>query len=98
MSRRYFDRIRVVVGPADADPPMPTAFMWRRRRFRVTAVLARWIEAEQWWKAPPGADGDRAGDRIVWRLEASAGPSTGVYDLCQHTRPSGGWFLVRSFD
>lgn len=128
MSRRYFDRVRVAVEAADeADPPLPTSFVWRRRRFRVNAILARWIEAEEWWKSaapvsagfpndPTGSvDGAMGGpeqtplDRVVWRLEASVGPSVGVFDLCQTsgasvpigpvgTEAEGNWFLMRSFD
>jgi hypothetical protein len=58
----------------DAEPPPPHTFRWRGRLFRVQEVLARWAEAETWWREP-GAAGDgptvlpRA-DRWVWRVEA----------------------------
>ena len=58
----------------DAGPPPPHTFRWRGRLYRVQEVLARWAEAEAWWRDAgaaaavptvlPGAD------RWVWRVEA----------------------------
>lgn len=97
MSRRYADPIQV--SPAGAAAP--GGFRWRRRSYRVTAVLARWIEARPWWHdALPGErNGAAGGDRVLWRVEARAGAVIGVYDLC-HLRDAHQqrWLLVRALD
>lgn len=99
MSRRYSDPIRVMVSPpADpVEPEPPQSFHWRGRRYRVTEVLARWTEAEQWWRwAEHGSDRFPA-DAMVWRVAASSrGTATGVFEL-RH-RPGSAWFLIRAFD
>jgi Family of unknown function (DUF6504) len=115
MSRRYCDVIRVTtqrVGVAgDPEPAVPRAFRWRRRWYLVTAVLARWIEADQWWQssATDRSGQDVAGrlDRLVWRVEARPrhGSALGVFDLQQLVvdelpgpSPPAQWTLVRAFD
>lgn len=93
MSRRYADRIRVTaaVEPAGGSEPsdrVPQSFRWRRERYQVVAVLARWVEANAWWRtAVPG--GRRTTpvlggsfERVVWRVEARTRTGAGgVYDL-----------------
>lgn len=109
MSRQYADRIAVscrasdlLPGAADSasavpDGAAPCRFTWRRRRYRVVAVLQRWVEVGAWWS------GGRAVDEEfeMWRVEAATEASTkgavGHFDLRQH-RTSGSWFLVRAFD
>ncbi len=102
MSRRYSEPVRVVaaVSPDPAEAQSPQSFVWRRRSYRVVAVLARWIEAEQWWRlAGFGADGG-VGDSVVWRVEASSrGNPAGVFDLRNRTGAErSDWFLIREFD
>lgn len=102
MSRRYHDPVEVVAAdPADpADPPCPRAFRWRRRNYRVSAVLARWIEAEQWWRLAGFGPADCSTDAVVWRVEASSrsGPP-GVFELlCRTDIGRTAWFLVRTHD
>lgn len=103
MSRRYAAPIRVELAPAEGLAPHerpPQAFVVRcprYRRYRVVAVLARWVEAGAWWRGavpvtgtvPAGAvqggatpGGSESFDRVVWRVEArSLTGSGGVYDL-----------------
>lgn len=105
MSRRYSDRIRVVLQPGtdpDSDPvepQPPRSFAWRGRSYRVVAVLARWVEAEQWWRTA-GFGGGVAADSTVWRVEAVSGSAVaGVFDLRHRTGAErSDWFLVRAFD
>lgn len=75
MNRRY-RAADAVIEVAEGDSGEPVGFRWRRRRYEVRAVLARWVEAMPWWV-------DRAGgQRWVWRVEAvSRTGDTGVYDL-----------------
>ena len=104
MSRRYADRIEVAVrsavhpGPGGSDGTVPPdRFVWRRRRYRVRAVLQCWIETGSWWSTA----GDAEEEYQMWRVEAaaerSAARAVGQFDLCRHPG-SGHWFLVRAFD
>lgn len=103
MTRRILAPIEVVEGP-DGDP---VAFRWRGRRYAVTAVIARWVEALPWWvDGASGQTGDRATgplvhqQRQVWRVEAASRSGiAGVYDLGRRRRPTpGGWILERVLD
>jgi len=107
MSRQYFDRVEVIAQRSqDVEIPMPETFLWRQRRYRVTAILARWIEAEAWWKgAMERTDRQQSAlDKVVWRVEAKTRSNVGVFDLCQQVGKQQGndqlceWFLVRTFD
>ena len=65
----------------------PEQFLWRGRLWRVTAVVAHWVETGAWWQssgvhAVLGADEqevgspvgtDLAAEREVWRVEADRG-------------------------
>ena len=65
----------------------PAQFLWRGRLWRVTAVVAHWVETGAWWQssgvhAVLGADEQDAGspvgtdlaaEREVWRVEADRG-------------------------
>lgn len=95
MSRHYADHIAVRCSSSATDP-MPDRFLWRRRWYRVRAVLQRWIEAGAWWRG--GAPVDE--EYRFWRVEAEPERGRGAaghYDLCQN-RASSRWFLVRTFD
>lgn len=77
----------------------PEAFVWRGRRYLVRSVLAHWVEVGPWWRATAAAVADPgAGEREVWRVEATPDPavSPGVYDVCRDG--AGGWRLVRTID
>jgi hypothetical protein len=108
VTRRYGDPVEV--RRRDEDP---AEFLWRGRFYAVRAVLARWVETGAWWQAQAvpsvGAvdgtsalatgPGPGAGEREVWRVEASAGRThgAGVYELCLDWT-SGGWSLLRTQD
>ncbi len=99
MSRRYDDPVEV--RRRDDDP---AEFLWRGRFYAVREVLARWVETGAWWQAaarPEAATtgGALAGEREVWRVEASRGQvhGAGVYDLC-FDWSAGGWTLLRAQD
>lgn len=102
MSRRYADRVPVVLASAGATGPdaaerAPQSFRWRREWYRVSAVLARWVEASAWWRdAVPGSKSrgdhprDSSFERVVWRVEArTRSGAAGVFDLGHVLRPSG---------
>ncbi len=87
-------------------PGTPTRFRWRGRPYRVSDVLCHWVEAGQWWSrtwfagdGSQGADGVRAVERRVWRVEARTGfnGAPGVYDLV-HEPDSGRWWVARVWD
>jgi len=65
--------------------PMVTAFIWRKRLYRVSRVLSWWREPAEWWC---GQD-----IRFFVRVEAKGGG--GVYELC---RLGEQWFLNRIVD
>ena len=98
MARRYADGITVhcpvPVAAATADVH-PSWFVWRRRRYRVLSVAARWVEVGSWWRVARTDDEEYD----LWRVEAADERlrRSGQYDLCRH-RGSGQWFLVRAFD
>jgi len=79
--RRSADAVIVVTW--DAELRRPSAFLWRRRTFRVERVVRTWVLTSGWWSEETEtsrhywrvrADGrlfDLSFDRIakVWRLE-----------------------------
>jgi len=81
MSKRYDEEVRV-----ERDAGMPSAFVWRGRRYEVADVIGRWRIEGRWW-----ADGR---DREYWRVEARGGA---VWDL-YHDRLGGRWHLERLWD
>jgi hypothetical protein len=107
MTRRYDQPVEV--RRRDEDP---AEFLWRGRLYVVRAVLAHWVETGAWWRASSGSaalvlDPSQAGEREVWRVEASAGrqAGTGVYDLCfdwsadsADSAAASRWVLLRAMD
>jgi hypothetical protein len=65
----------------------PTAFIWRRRNYRVIEVIYRWWEPARWW------DGENA--RLLVQLLAANGTTTGIYELAKHDAD---WYLLRVLD
>ena len=49
----------------ERDAGMPSAFVWRGRRYDVRDVIGRWRIEGRWWE-----DGR---DREYWRVEARGG-------------------------
>jgi hypothetical protein len=111
--RRYEEPIEVRQAVAGADAaaesgaavPGPEAFVWRGRLYVVRAVLDRWQERRPWWREAreQGSSDVRTGarERLVWRVEASAGrcAAVGVYDLgADHQDLDLRWRLLRVAD
>ena len=91
---------RVYGEPAEVqvrEDGRPLGFMWRRRRYTVTAVQEYWLVNRDWWResrplpARPELE--------FWRVEASAGRDqpTGVYELGRDIA-AGAWTLRRIAD
>ena len=65
---------------------MITAFIWRRRLYRVLEVLDWWREPSEWW--------NEKAVRLFFRVNARHS-STGIYELCNLGKD---WFLSRVLD
>jgi len=65
---------------------MITAFIWRKRLYRVEEVLSWWREPSEWWSGKAM--------RFFMRLDAK-NSSTGTYELY---RLGEQWFLLRVLD
>ncbi|MDP8978879.1 MAG: DUF6504 family protein [Actinomycetota bacterium] len=101
MTRRYRERIQVRVAPGATDEPVPRAFRWRGRPYRVLTVIGHWREDGGYW----AGGGVRVPQRDLWRVEASrrspaeparpGGADHGVYELVSE---SGAWTLDRVWD
>jgi hypothetical protein len=63
-----------------------TAFIWRKRLYRVTEVIDRWREPSEWWNGKAV--------RLFFRVNAKNTVS-GIYELCQLGEE---WFLSRVLD
>ncbi|HEY50134.1 MAG TPA: nucleotidyltransferase [Dehalococcoidia bacterium] len=63
-----------------------TAFIWRKRLYRVTEVIGWWREPSEWW--------DGKAMRLFYRVTAKHA-STGTYELY---RLGESWFLSRILD
>ena len=82
MAKLISESVRTHIGK-DA---LPTAFIWRRRLYRVVEVLSWWREAGNWW--------DGGVMRFFVRVIAR-GASEGTFELC---RLGDNWFLERVLD
>jgi hypothetical protein len=65
---------------------VPTAFIWRRRLYRVVETLSCWREASEWWNGEPV--------RVLIRVTAER-RGAGIYELC---RSGTSWFMHRVLD
>ncbi|MBN1376337.1 MAG: hypothetical protein JXA01_09290 [Dehalococcoidia bacterium] len=64
----------------------PTAFIWRKRLYRVIEILSWWHEPAEWWN----------GESIRTLMLVSAEcDSPGIYELC---KSSADWSLRRLLD
>lgn len=64
----------------------PTAFIWRKRLYRVTEILYWWREPAEWWN----------GETVNLLIRVNAEwRSQGIYELC---RSSSGWYLHSMLD
>jgi hypothetical protein len=64
----------------------PTAFIWRKRLYRVGEILSWWREPSAWWS------GESV--RILIRVSAEC-KSSGIYELC---KSDSDWSLHRILD
>ena len=64
----------------------PTAFIWRKRLYRVGEILSWWREPSDWWNGEPV--------RILIRVSAEH-KSSGIYELC---KSNSGWSLHHILD
>ncbi|MGA2367347.1 MAG: DUF6504 family protein [Dehalococcoidia bacterium] len=64
----------------------PTAFIWRKRLYRVIDILSWWREPSEWWNGEPV--------RILLRVTAEC-KRPGTYELC---KSDSGWSLRRLLD
>jgi hypothetical protein len=63
-----------------------SAFIWRKRFYRVSGVLCWWREPSDWWNQEPV--------RLLIRITAHRSV-TGIYELC---RKGADWFMHRVID
>ena len=63
-----------------------SAFIWRRRLYRVESIFSWWREPSEWWNGEP--------PRFFVRLNARNG-STSTFELCKLGKD---WFLSRILD
>ena len=63
-----------------------TAFIWRKRLYKVEQVLSWWREPAEWWNGKPM--------RLFVRVNVR-NSTTGTYELYQHREE---WFLARVLD
>src|SRR3954465_15006849 len=85
--RRYDDPVDVRRGRvrgAGGAVEGPEQFLWKGRLWKVSTVVAQWVETGAWWQssgvhAVLGAETDAAvgtdlsAEREVWRVEAAPG-------------------------
>jgi hypothetical protein len=64
----------------------PTAFIWRKRLYRVIEILSWWREPSEWW------NGESV--KVLIRVTAEC-KSTGTFELCRH---GADWSLHRLLD
>jgi hypothetical protein len=64
----------------------PTAFIWRKRLYRVSEILTWWREAGDWWNGEPV--------KMLIRVTAECG-SAGTFEIC---RRGADWSLRRLLD
>ena len=81
VTKLYEDLVSV-----ERDAGMPSAFVWRGRRYEVRDVIGRWRIEGRWWE-----DGR---DREYWRVEAKGGMVLDLYE----DRRGGRWHLERLWD
>jgi hypothetical protein len=71
----------------DAERGRPLAFLWKRKRYAIDAIVQQWAVEALWWDRP------RARSRRCFRVIARGG----VYDLA-YDRIGERWLLVGVLD
>lgn len=86
----------------------PARFTWRRRMWVVRTVQTRWVQTAPWWDSPaaqavrsagidPDPDADVLGEQEIWRVLASDGRESGVFELL-HDPATHTWQLSKVVD
>ncbi|HHW10597.1 MAG TPA: hypothetical protein GXX29_11550 [Firmicutes bacterium] len=63
----------------------PQCFTWRRRQYKVEALVEDWLEAGSWW--------DGEGEKAFYRLQCGEGLYEIYHDLAEKA-----WYLYRVLD
>lgn len=90
MTKRY----REPLGSVRCEGGAPVTFRWRGRTYVVRRVLGHWREDPGWWRRSDGR-AVRIEQADLWRVEAGAGSSGGVYEV---VRRGEHWHLDRVWD
>ena len=69
-----------------SDSSVLSAFIWRKRFYRVSSILCCWCEPAAWWNNEPVC--------FILRVSARRGV-TGIYELA---RLGADWFMHRVVD
>ncbi|WP_145978715.1 DUF6504 family protein [Granulicoccus phenolivorans] len=86
----------------------PARFTWHRRVWVVRTILTRWVQTAPWWDSPaaqavrsagiePDPDADVLGEQEIWRVLASDGRESGVFELL-HDPAEHTWQLAKVVD
>ncbi len=85
--RRYDDPVEVRKGrvPGAGGPVEgPEQFLWKGWLWKVSAVLAHWVETGPWWQSrevAPVLGADQAADRAADQAAADPATAASVHDL-----------------
>jgi hypothetical protein len=82
MSKRIGEPVKTYA----RDDAMPSAFIWRKRLYRVAEILTWWREPSEWWNGKA--------TRLFVRVNTNT-PCNGTYELCKLGKE---WFLYRVID
>lgn len=84
--------VGILDAPSEGQPSPPKAFLWRGRHYSVRSVVATWIDQSPWWRSASTPV------RRCWRVEATAGMSSGVGVIDLTCDADGTWQLVAVHD
>ena len=66
---------------------VPISFIWQHRHYKVVEVLSWWRDPAAWWDGEPV--------KLLVRLIAARGTTSGVYELGRYDKD---WFLQKVLD
>lgn len=82
MTRIINRQADVTMGPGST----PVSFKWAGGRYRVKAVLDRWLEAGRWW--------EQETEKVTWRVATHEG---GIFELTWDPAAKQ-WHLYKAYD
>jgi hypothetical protein len=82
MSRYIYEPITIYI----SKEFKPTAFIWRKRLYRIIEILSWWREPGEWW------NGESV--RLFLRVNAEC-RTAGIYELCKSNKD---WFMYSVLD